>query len=206
MKEDLDEHIDHLIELMDSVPVGGKITLLTGSNGSGKSLIRKQIAFKIGEKIGVEARKAVASTSMEKRTSSNPEWGGLSGAMMDTAWMPTSNQTLGQIEGLLKIDDKYLVIDEPEIGMGEETVMALVDFLNDKFKALGDKVPGVMIISHNRYIVEHLNYDCFLNTDGIKTKEEWLGRKLVPTDLKMLDENPLFFVIRDREKKAKEEK
>jgi type II secretory pathway predicted ATPase ExeA len=207
MKEDLDEHIDDLLDLMDAAPLDGKITLLTGSNGSGKSLIRKQMVLKISTKLGLEGkdRNCVASTSMELRTKSRPEFGGFSGIMRDTEWMPTSNQTLRQIKGLLETKDRYLVIDEPEIGMGEETVIALVNFFNKEFKKLDKSILGVMVITHNRYIVENLKIDKFLNTDGIETAQDWLDRELVPTDLDALGENKLFFAVRDRTNKVKEE-
>ncbi len=201
--KNLEEHIDGLVETIESIPIEGKITILTGSNGSGKSLIRKQIPFHIGELSGIEPKKCVSSTSLEARTSSNPEWGALSGAMQDSGWMPTSYETLKKIESLLSIKDKYLIIDEPEIGMGEETVMALVNFLNEKFSNLDSSVLGVMVITHNRYIVSNLKHDHFANTNGLKRADDWLNRELVPTDLEALKQNDLFIAIRDRQKENK---
>lgn len=202
--KNLEEHIDGLADTIESTPIEGKITILTGSNGSGKSLIRKQLPFHIGRLSGIEPNKCVASTSLEARTSSNPEWGALGGAMQDTPWLPTSYATINMIENLIKIKNKYIVIDEPEIGMGEETVMALVNFLNEKFSNLDDSVLGVMVITHNRYIVSNLRHDHFANTDGLKSSEEWLNRELVPTDLEVLKQNDLFIAIRDRQKQNKE--
>lgn len=198
--KNLEEHIDGLADIIESTPIEGKITILTGSNGSGKSLIRKQLPFHIGRLSGFEANKCVSSTSLEARTSSNPEWGALGGAMQDTPWLPTSYATINMIENLIKIKNKYLVIDEPEIGMGEETVMALVNFLNEKFSNLDESVLGVMVITHNRYLVSNLRHDHFANTDGLKSSEEWLNRELVPTDLEALKQNDLFTAIRDRQK------
>jgi len=202
--KNIEEHIDGLADTIESTPIEGKITILTGSNGSGKSLIRKQLPFHIGRLSGIEPNKCVASTSLEARTSSNPEWGALGVAMQDTPWLPTSYATINMIENLIKIKNKYIVIDEPEIGMGEETVMALVNFLNEKFSNLDDSVLGVMVITHNRYIVSNLRHDHFANTDGLKSSEEWLNRELVPTDLEALKQNDLFIAIRDRQKQNKE--
>lgn len=195
-----EEQIDRLVDVMQSIPLDGKITILTGSNGSGKSLIRKQILFEISRKTGKEKNKCVASTSLEARTSSNPEWGALSGIMQDDGWMPSSYETLKKVEAVLGLKDRYIIIDEPELGMGEETVMALVNYLNDLFSKLDESILGVMIITHNRYIVSNLKHDHFANTDGLKTSEEWLNRELIPTDLEILKENKLFFAIRDRQK------
>ena len=71
MNQELEDHIDSIIDLVSEIPEG-KISILVGSNGSGKSLIRKQLS----------GRFKTAQTSMEQRTSSNPEWGGLSPSVM----------------------------------------------------------------------------------------------------------------------------
>ena len=198
--ENLEQHVDNLSDIMDNIPSKG-ITILTGSNGSGKSLIRNQFIFRLAQRAGVEAKNfkgKLGSVSMQKRTESQPEWGAMSSVMHDTPWLPTSQNTLDLIDRVIETSFEYIIIDEPEIGMGEEIVMALVDYLNDKFQKHSDK--GYMIITHNRYIVEHLNSDYFFNLDGIKTKEEWLNRPLVKANLETLKENKLYFYIRDKQK------
>lgn len=194
---DYEKHIDGLIDLSDDIPQG-KITMLTGSNGSGKSLVRKLVSQRLG---------GIAHVSMELRTRSNPEWGALSSMMHDNDVTPTSLNTFDLITQMVsKVDDKFLVIDEPEIGMGEETVMALVSFLNEVLPEALERNKGILVITHNRYIVENLNYDEFRNTDGLETKGEWLNRELVPTDLDRLKDNELFRAIRDRMNANKEKK
>lgn len=201
MNSDLEKHIEHLVSVLDGIPEG-KISILTGSNGSGKSVIRKQLS----------SRLKTAQTSLEQRTSSNPNFGALSGIMQDTGWLPSSEQTLTKIEGLVEKNskDRYVIIDEPEIGMGEETVMALCSYLNNQFeeKMKSKEVLGFLVITHNRYLIEHLKTDNFFCTDEeITTKKEWLNRKLIPTDLADLKENKLFYVLRDRgEARDKQEK
>lgn len=202
-------HIDRLIEVLESINVDGSVTILTGSNGSGKSLIRKQMMFRVAKVLDKDPRKGplVASTSMELRTGSRPEFGALSGAGRDHDVSPTSQCTLENIEALVIGEhgkDRYVVIDEPEIGMGEEMVAALVNLLNIELKKTKEKkILGVLVITHNRYIVENLEAKQFLNIDGYKTKEDWLNRKIVPTDLKKFakDSMDLFIAIRDRMKK-----
>lgn len=165
-----------------------KITILTGKNGSGKSLIRKILPKSVGDS---------ASTSQERRTSNNPEWGALSSAMCDVGGTPTSTETLSHIQQLLQINNKYIIIDEPEIGMGEETVAGLLKLLNEELPK--HKNNGICFITHNRYIVEHLNADAFYNIEGM-TKEEWLIREIIPTDLNKLkdDSMALFKAIQQR--------
>ncbi len=199
MKEDLNDHIDDLIGIVDSIPQK-QISILVGSNGSGKSLIRKVLPNRVGE---------TSQTSMEQRTSSNPEWGALSSSMQDTAWCPTSSETLRKIDALFVEEfftSRFIVLDEPEIGMGEETVMAVCDLLNEKLKEASklEDFKGVLIITHNRYFVENLFSQNFFSTDSPNmTKEEWLNREITPIDLNSLRENPLFKAVRDRLKTSK---
>lgn len=191
-----------------------KITVLTGSNGSGKSLIRKQTPFLMVEKLCLKSYKdtkgMIKSTSMDARTSNRPEFGALSSIMNDTEWIATSQNTLHSISGLFNaiLKDKknetlYLIIDEFEIGCAEETVLALAYYINENVEKIKNNtnVKGVLIITHSRLAVEKLKYDEFINIDGL-TKDEWLNREIIPIDLKNLEENELFFYIRDYNKKT----
>lgn len=184
------------------------INILTGSNGSGKSMIRKQLPFTMGDRLKIdpkEAQQLVMSTSMDARTGSNPEMGALSGMMRDTDWFATSQNTFNSIEGIFnaasrKENDKqmYLVIDEFEIGCSEETILALIHYISDNLIKLkkDKKIMGAMIITHSRLAVKELKADTFINLDGL-TKEEWLNREVIPTDLEELNENEMFSYIRD---------
>jgi len=198
--KDLIKHTDRLVNIMDKIPMKG-VSILTGSNGSGKSLIRSQFIFHLARRKKKDPKQmsgVLGSVSMQLRTSSNASWGALSGAMRDTEWIPTSLNTFSLIKGLLDKDFQYVIIDEPEIGMGEELIMSLVDYLNEELAKYPNR--GFLIITHNRYLVENLNYKKFYNCDGIKTKEEWLNRPLEKADLKVLEDNALFYHIRDKQK------
>jgi energy-coupling factor transporter ATP-binding protein EcfA2 len=184
-----------------------QITVLTGSNGSGKSLIRKQLPFLIKEYYGFDDNKQlsgiVLSTSMEARTALRSEFGALSSTLHDTGWIATSSNTLNSIKNLFNVvkDTKkkvYLVIDEFEIGCGEETILALTNFINRKLFefALEDKLLGALIITHSRLGVKNLEMDSFVNIQGL-SKDEWLNRKIEPANLDDLEKNELFFYIRD---------
>lgn len=188
-----------------------KITILTGGNGSGKSLIRKQIPFRLAEHLKLdepqEAQRKMRSTSMDARTGSNPSMGALSGMMRDTEWVATSQDTLSNLQGLLNFeknesDVQYILIDEYEIGCGEEVALALAFFINERLEDLmtNYNVKGALIITHSRIGVENIKADKFVNIEGL-SKEEWLNRKIEPADLKKLDENELFSYIRDNAKK-----
>ena len=81
----VEENIKRLQTIMDSIKPN-KITVLTGSNGSGKSLIRKQLCFRLSKKIeNSDYRRLVAEVSMQKRTESVADWGALSTCMHDVS-------------------------------------------------------------------------------------------------------------------------
>lgn len=186
-----------------------KITILTGSNGSGKSLIRTQLPFLVRDYLNLndvkETKGYICSTSMEARTKSVSDWGALSSVRHDTAWVATSQNTLSEIKNLFNSvrnsNYKYLVIDEFEIGCGEETILALSHYINSAIKDLleNTQLEGVLIITHSRIGVKNINHDIFLNIDGM-TEDEWLNRDINPIDLDELDANELFFYIRDLNK------
>ena len=186
------------------------ITILTGNNGSGKSVIRKQLPFAFKELYKLDnlsgTKGWILSTSMDARTSSNPDWGALSGLMRDTEWVATSQNTFHSIKNLLDTVEKsekvkYVVIDEYEIGCSEETIVALASYINERLqKFIADKkIEGAMIITHSRLGIKHIKFDHFMNIEG-KTYEEWLNREIIPTDLEELDKNELFFYIRENKK------
>lgn len=185
------------------------ITILTGNNGSGKSLIRNQIPFLFKNKYEVELKDMkgwILSTSMQARTESRPEHGALSSIMHDTPWIATSQNTFHAIKQIIKTikekenNTKYLIIDEYEIGCSEETIMALAIYLDSKLQALlkEKKIEGAMIITHSRIGLKHIKHDHFVNIEGL-TEEEWLTREIIPTDLEFLDKNELFFLIQQKE-------
>jgi len=191
----IQEHIDNLAEIAyDKIDLN-KITILTGNNGQGKSLIRKLIGSTLTKK-----GKKLKSISMDTRTQNNPNFGALSSAMHDTEWIATSQNTFDLIKGLFKAikdsknDTKYIILDEFEIGCSEETILAFSDYIN---KELKDINIGCLIITHSRLAVKNLECNEFINIEG-KTKEEWLNRKIIPTNLKELNSSDLFVAIRDR--------
>lgn len=189
------EQLERIRDVLWGIPINSSTKLLTGKNSSGKSLIRDQLRVRVKKKLGG----TVVHASQELRTGSNPEMGALSSMARDLPWLPTSLTTIHHIQMSCRSarDGKHMfVIDEPEIGCGEETVVALCKWLNEEI--LTQKFAGgLLIITHNRYMVENLNCKHFFNLDGYKTKEEWLNRKIRPTNLKELEENRLFKLIRD---------
>lgn len=171
-----------------------KVTVLTGKNGSGKSVVRKILSSRIAGRLNGDVEKCwVASISMESRTTPKHNFGALSSMGIDEPENPTSRETFKHINALFNSlttsKERYTVIDEPEIGMGEETVAALVIKLNSLTNPLPPNCLGVLVITHNRYIVEKLQAE-FVNMEGM-TKDEWLSREIIPTDIDALENDSL---------------
>ena len=192
---DYDKHIDHLKDIIDSIPMN-KVTILTGGNGRGKSLIRKQIVFAVGKHFDLsnnDMRHAVKAVSMQTRTENKAEWGAMSSCMHDSPWMPTSYSTYRLIKRIMDLIIKeenynnYVVLDEIEIGMSSESIAGMVNFLNDCFSKIDfEKCYGILVITHSERIVKTLHHDCFINIEGM-TENEWVNRDIVPTDFEVLD-------------------
>lgn len=74
-----------------------KITILTGSNSSGKSLIQQQLAFKLAKELDSSPRKLTIDISMAKRTTSNPDIDVLTSFIADDPTEPTNLATFYHI-------------------------------------------------------------------------------------------------------------
>lgn len=194
---DTEKQIERIRDIMEKIEPN-KLTILTGSNGSGKSLIRKQVCFRLARKIpGTDPRHLTVDVSMQGRTETRSELGALCTFMHDDPDDPTSAYTYYLVKTLIRsfVEEKghskrYLIIDEPEIGMSEEAQLGFVEWLRTKLDVIMAETYGLMIITHSRSIVEALKgISVFINMDGIETADEWLNRKIVPMDLEELKKN-----------------
>jgi Fe-S cluster assembly ATPase SufC len=181
---DFDNHIDKLIDIAKSVKKED-ITILTGPNGYGKSFLRKIM----GQLNGKYEFPKVASVSMESRTTAKENFSAFRSLAMDKDWDATSNHTCYMIESLLRTDDRYFVIDEPEIGMGKEMLLGLIEELNEKIEIMKSegKFLGIMFITHSEFFIDHLKYDTFINLDGL-TYEQWKNREIKAIGTKKLSD------------------
>ena len=205
-EEHLKAHIDRIIDVMKQIPLH-KVTILTGGNALGKSLIRKQLPFHISEKLDVEGvkhdiRHVVSSTSMQLRTEQRPEWGALSSCMHDAPWASTSESTVRLINSLIKEDqptDRFIVIDELEIGMSREVIVGMCNYINEHYNELINKSYGILVITHSEDVVRTLKHDEFINIEGM-SEQEWITRTIEPVDPELLGDwaDKLFRAIENR--------
>ena len=183
MKTDTTEdQYDRIVEIYSEIPLDGSISMLTGRNGSGKSLIRKQLNFRTKKVNG----KRVAHCSMQLRTGLD-NGTGCAAFTHDTDWDPTSVSTVNFIQIVSRsIHGGYMVLDEIEIGCAEETLMGMVTWMNGHLQEAIKGTLGCLVITHSPYVVRNLKFDHWFNLDGYKTDDEWLNRKIVPVDLEEL--------------------
>lgn len=200
MSNTVEEKFDRMFDTLLAIPMDGSISMLTGSNGSGKSLIRQQLNFRDELK---KDKKRVAHSSMSLRTSLD-SGSGVGAFTHDTEWEPTSVNTINFIQIVSRsIHGGYMVLDEIETGCSEETLMGIVDWLNGNIREAIKGTKGCMIITHSPYVVRNLKFDHWFNLDGYKTPEEWLNRKIIPVDIDKLrkDANELFRFVNAQKKK-----
>lgn len=215
--EHINNHIDRIVDVAKSIEPG-KVTILTGNNSSGKSVVRKQLVFTMMEKLGLD-KSPIATISMEKRTNgcSSLLGTGLDHMLSDLPWDSTSNTSVHTIVSMMnslviKEDERsrdnkkaFIVIDEIEIGMSREMQVGICNYLNEIFEKYLGNCYGVVVITHSETIVKNLKHDVFLNIDGM-TEDEWLNREIVPITPQQISEwsRALFIGIRDRSAENKE--
>ena len=191
----VENQLDIIRNMLKTIPMN-ELVVLTGGNGKGKSLIRKQMPFAVQNAFPDEVTerklpRVCKNVSMQLRTESQAEFGALSSLAHDIPWMPTSTETYNLLQQLFRcVEDKekfYFIIDEPEIGMSRESQLGIARYILDKYNENKDKIYGMLVITHSETIVEELKDTCvFLNLEGINDIDSWLNREIVPTDFELL--------------------
>lgn len=196
--KDWNPHIDRILQVLHSIQPH-RLTILTGPNASGKSLIRKQLTYHLMDSLSLPRNQpCVASISLSSRMS---RYDGNPNLFYEVDSEATSINSLRLIKAVVKTKDRYIVFDEPEIGMSEETQLATALFLNGKKEELLKDNLGILVITHSRVIASNIDNDDFLSVDPqYTTKEEWLNRTIVPTDIDSLpsDSGDLYRAILKR--------
>ena len=182
--KDWNPHIDRILQVLHSIQPH-RLTILTGPNASGKSLIRKQLNYHLMDSLGLPRdRPCVASISLSSRMSRSD---GAPNFFYEDDSEATTVNTIRLLNAVLKTSDRFIVFDEPELGMSEETQLATAMFLNGKKQEILDRNLGILLITHSRVIASNIQEDDFLSVyPQYTSKEAWLNRTLVPTDLSAL--------------------
>lgn len=189
---DYSTQFDKVIDAYEAIPMDGSISLLTGRNGSGKSLIRKFLSIKAKR----DHKKKVVHASMQLRTGGHDHLGGLGVIFRDKEEASTSSHTLYLVKTASRsIHGGYLCLDEIEVGMGEETIMGIVGWANANLREAIKGTLGCLVITHSRLVVQHLKFDHWFSLDGYETPQAWLDREVVPTDLDALSKDDHGFFL-----------
>ena len=210
-EELLNKHIDNILDVIDEIQEG-KITVIVGNNGVGKSLIRKQLHFKFKRKYG-DRQSYIRAVSMQQRTENRAEtWGALGLALHDNETSPTSLWTYYLIKNTFKLDESkkyYYVFDELELGMSKETILSVLNKIAEQVPAFLEKSLGILVITHSEFVADYFmqNFDCdFFNIGfGIVEKdyEAWKNREILGVDLDWLESwsSKLYHRINERSQK-----
>jgi len=174
-----------------------RLLIVTGENAGGKSFIRRVFQAFLADR-----RPPIVSYTfcMEARSRSAEDANLLLGmAYGPEARYATSVNTMRAIRSILDTSEKasndrrhVIILDEPEIGLSEESELAIGKMVAERLS--GDwphKRAGVVVMTHSRHVVRALmgiDGAKFLNLfDRYGSAEEWLEREVVPTDLDVLD-------------------
>lgn len=202
MIRSFEDQCDHIVDMIQAIPMDGSISVLTGSNGSGKSLVRTQLSFRAKEQ-----KKVVVHSSMALRTGLHSELGGMGVFLRDDDWNSTSYSTIQSIKKAIQsTNGNFLCLDEIEIGCSAEMVMGMATWLNEHLRPGIEGSLGCLVITHSPVVVQTLQFDNWFNMDNFETPEAWLSRPIEPVDLDQYVEEQLAFFrhIRGRMKKKNE--
>jgi predicted ATPase len=192
--QNAEDRIARIVDVRDSIDTG-KVTILTGGNGSGKSFIRKQMQL-----ICKEDSIPCWAVSMDQRAGFDSNGTGMMAFSRDCEWLPTSVNTLDRMRDFgTKTRGTFGILDEIELGMSEESQYGVALYINKQLEEFRKNNKGLLIITHSKYIARYVDADEFINIEGM-TKQEWLDREIVPTDFDSLDRDSseLFRALQDR--------
>lgn len=192
--QNAEDRIARIVDVRDSIDTG-KVTVLTGGNGSGKSFIRKQMQL-----ICKEDSIPCWTVSMDQRAGFDSNGTGMMVFSRDCEWLPTSVNTLDRMRDFgTKTRGTFGILDEIELGMSEESQYGVALYINKQLEEFRKNNKGLLIITHSKYIARYVDADEFINIEGM-TKQEWLDREIVPTDFGSLDRDSseLFRALQDR--------
>ena len=204
-KEWAQEAYENILDALDQIKTG-HVTILTGDNGTGKSLIRKVLCSSLRNQENDDTIK-ITDISMEKRTGLHAGLGGGGVFFRDVEWVATSDNSLSFLYSLLNsAKDRYLVLDEPELGMSQDLQKSIGIYLSKRIPETMKENRGMLIITHSREFVRSLSVEhVFVNLQK-KSEEEWLNESAKEIDLDDFRKkcDALFNLLRDHLKSSRD--
>ena len=204
-KEWAQEAYENILDALDQIKTG-HVTILTGDNGTGKSLIRKVLCSSLRNQENDDTIK-IADISMEKRTGLHAGLGGGGVFFRDVEWVGPCATSLSFLYSLLNsAKDRYLVLDEPELGMSQDLQKSIGIYLSKRIPETMKENRGMLIITHSREFVRSLSVEhVFVNLQK-KSEEEWLNESAKEIDLDDFRKkcDALFNLLRDHLKSSRD--
>lgn len=135
------------------------ILLVTGENAGGKSLacfLIKHLALNFAKEDKVDLE--VMDIGMHRRTESGIQRGMMFGdeKTSSTGEVSTSVMKNGISNSRNRKRPHYLILDEPDIGVGEGYHNSIGTFLTEYATTLPERCLGFVVVTHSRKIAKHL--------------------------------------------------
>lgn len=188
--------LDNIFDALDKFHCG-QVFVLTGENGTGKSLIRKVLHQQLKKTEGENVK--VSALSMDLRAGLGDGTGSRA-FIADCDWTCTSENSLGNLKSILNSSkDRFIVLDEPEVGMSESLQMSIGHWLSNRLQEVMTQNKGVLIITHSKALVKNLSIEhVFVNMQG-KDENTWLNEKpqLIDLDEYQAKNDALFRLLRE---------
>lgn len=158
-----------------------RVALVLGSNGGGKSLVRRLLQQEYRRR-----KVEVIHISMMSRTSGGMARMMVYGSEEDSSTGQNSAHTItGAITTCRnRSEDHVLLLDEPDVGMSDEAAMGAGLALAEFCQNLPEHTKGVVITSHNRLLVNELlvcqPHYLGVGKNAPESALAWVNRKIVP--------------------------
>lgn len=138
-------------------PGDPKLLLIVGENASGKSLFFRMLC----SKIHLAGSTAFTISIRERSGGGTGEMNRMRQVMMfgEEAEQSTGATSVKVIDAgfnQLKNNGNILGLDEPEMGLSDGYAYALGRYIGDKSREIPKKCRGVVVVTHNRHLVEGL--------------------------------------------------
>jgi predicted ATPase len=154
------------------------ILVITGSNASGKSILRRILAGRL-RTAGIEPM----FLSQQGRATGGIQRAIIYGSEDDQSTGCISVQTfIAAVRTMRGRETAHAVIwDEPEIGMGEELQIGTADWFLRQMGDWPEYLSGVVMLTHSRiFAAKMMTFPGakWYNMNGYATVKDWLGRRL----------------------------
>lgn len=160
-----------------------RIMVVVGDNASGKSLLRRLFQTFLQKD---DDKTEIIHLSQQGRSSASIFRSMIYGSEDDEATSVISARTL--VKGLdtsrNRKNKHFMIYDEPEIGMSEETILGATNWLRKQLENWPTNMRGFIVCTHSRQMATSLMslpYSKFIWIHHPKaTLQDWLNREIKP--------------------------